>query len=506
MSTVKKNIVANFMGNTWNALMSLAFIPLYIKFMGVEAYGVVGVYVALQAIFSLLDMGLSTTLSREMARLSALQDKAQEMRTLLRTLEVVYWGVSLAIGIIIVVFAPLIAHHWVQPGHLTPDTIQQAIMIMGLVMVLQFPFTLYSGGLIGLQHQVLLNGITATMTTLRGAGVVIVLWLISPTVQAFFGWQVFISAMQTFLVTMFLWRRLPHRNERARFDKGLFRGIWRFAAGVSGITLTSVVLTNMDKIVLSKFLSLETFGYYTLASAVAINLLRVVAPFNMAVSPRFVQFLTQDNQEQLKLLYHRSCQFVSVLVLPAAIVVAFFSKEILLLWTQNPTIAEHTHLVLSILIVGTALNGLMNMPYSLQIASGWTSLAFYINLGFLIILIPTLIVMVSNFGAVGAATLWAVLNAGYVLIGIQLMHRRLIPSEKWRWYLEDVSIPFLGALATAGLVRWFVDGPLSQGAMLVTVIALSILTLLVSAIMTPQTRLWLFSKITAKSSYEFRKI
>ena len=328
MSTVKKNIVANFLGNTWNALMSLAFIPLYIKFMGVEAYGVVGVYVAIQAMFSLLDMGLSTTLNREMARLSLLQDKAQEMRNLLRTLEVVYWGVSLAIGIIVIVFAPLIAHHWVQPGQLTPDTIQQAIMIMGAVMVVQFPFAFYSGGLIGLQHQVLLNGITATMTTLRGAGVVIVLWLISPTVQAFFMWQVFISAMQTFLVVMFLWRRLPRGDGRARFEKGLFRGIWRFAAGVSGITLTSVVLTNMDKIVLSKFLSLETFGYYTLASVVAINLLRVVGPFNMAVSPRFVQFLTQDNQEQLKLLYHRSCQFVSVLVLPAAIVVAFFSREI----------------------------------------------------------------------------------------------------------------------------------------------------------------------------------
>jgi hypothetical protein len=38
MSIIKKNIAANFAGNIWQTLMGLAFIPLYIKFMGVESY------------------------------------------------------------------------------------------------------------------------------------------------------------------------------------------------------------------------------------------------------------------------------------------------------------------------------------------------------------------------------------------------------------------------------------------------------------------------------------
>ncbi len=82
MSLLKKNIAANFAGSIWQALIGLVFIPLYIKFMGIESWGLIGIFVTLQAIFGILDMGLSSTLNREMARLSVLPGKEQEMRNL----------------------------------------------------------------------------------------------------------------------------------------------------------------------------------------------------------------------------------------------------------------------------------------------------------------------------------------------------------------------------------------------------------------------------------------
>ncbi len=38
--------------------MSLAFIPLYIKYLGMEAYGLIGFYAVLQTILGLLENGL----------------------------------------------------------------------------------------------------------------------------------------------------------------------------------------------------------------------------------------------------------------------------------------------------------------------------------------------------------------------------------------------------------------------------------------------------------------
>lgn len=495
MDIIKKNIAANFAGSVWQALMGLIFIPLYIKFMGIESWGLIGIFATLQTMFGLLDMGLSNTLNREMARLSVLPNKEQEMRNLVRTLEVPYWSIAVIVGIIAVLLSPFISHHWIKAGQLSPKTIEQALLIMGFVMALQMPVGFYSGGLMGLQKQVLLNAINISLSTLRGAGAVLILWLVSPTVQAFFLWQIVISIINIFLLSLFLWRRLPVGDSKAVFQKQLLKGIWRFTAGMSGIAVLTVILTQLDKIILSKMLSLEMFGYYALASMVAMNLVRLFAPVFHSIYPRFTQLVSIGDQDGLKRLYHKSCQFMSVLILPIAVVIALFSYEILLLWTRNPVTAEKSHLVLSILICGTALNGLMYFPYALQLAFGWTSLSFLKSIIFTVLLVPLIIYATVRYGAVGAASIWVILNMGSIIFEIPIMHRRLLRKEKWRWYLQDVCLPLVVCIFIAGIGRIFISGPMPQFMMLLYLIIISALTLGTAAITTSVTRTWLFKQL-----------
>ena len=492
---LKKNITANLAGSIWQALMGLVFIPLYIKFMGVESFGLIGIFATLQIIFGLLDVGLGSTLTREMARLSVLPRKEQEMRNLVRTLETLYWSVAVFVGIAIVSLSPIIAHHWINAGQLSPKTIEQAFLIMGFVMVFQMPIGFYSGGLMGLQKQVLLNIINVCMSTLRGVGAILILWLVSPTIQAFLLWQIVISIINAFLLALFLWRSLPHIENKAVFQKQLLKGIWRFTAGMSGISIFAVILTQLDKVILSKMLSLEMFGYYMLASVVAMSLSRLFAPVFLSIYPRFTQLVSLDDQERLKKLYHKSCQFISVLILPVAIVIAFFSYEVILLWTQSPKTAEQTHRIVSILICGTALNGLMHLPYALQLAFGWTRLSFFKTLIAVILLVPLIIYMTTHYGATGAAIAWLVLNLGMFFFEIPIMHRRLLRTEKWRWYWQDVGLPLLACILMTGLGRIFISGPMSQYMMLLYLIIISVLTLGIAAIATPVTRSWLFGQL-----------
>jgi O-antigen/teichoic acid export membrane protein len=488
MSRLKHNIIANFLGNAWMALVNLGFVPLYIHFLGIEAYGLVGFFAALQGVFSLLDMGLSATLSREMARLSVLSDKAQEMRNLVRTLEMAYWGVAVAIGLLVIIFASPITYHWVQPGQLSAETVKQAIILMGLAMALQWPFTFYAGGLMGLQRQVLLNGLNAFTVTIRGAGAVLILWLISPTIQAFFAWQIFSSGLRALLVAVFLWRSLPPSGEAAGFRVDLFRNIWRFATGMTGITAMALILTQLDKVILSKMLTLKMFGYYTLATVAASAIGYIVGPCFNALYPRLTQLVALENQNELKEIYHRGCQLVSVLVLPTAVVLSLFSREIIFLWTQNQVTAEKTWLIVSFLAIGGALNGLMNLPYALQLAYGWTRLAFITNTISVILLFPLIIFMTTKYGAVGAAIVWVILNIGYILFVIPIVHRRLLPGEKWRWYREDISYPLLAALGIIGMGRWFIHGQMSLPVMAVVLLAVYVTALTSAALAAPLVR------------------
>src|SRR5688572_21514447 len=130
MIQIQSNLIANLVGKGWVALMGIVFIPLFIKFMGIESYGLVGFFATLQAVFSFMDLGLTITLNREIARYSA-AEKLQDMRDLVRTLEIVYWALAICIGLLVFILAPLIAHEWMNTDTLSEAVVQESLILMG---------------------------------------------------------------------------------------------------------------------------------------------------------------------------------------------------------------------------------------------------------------------------------------------------------------------------------------------------------------------------------------
>ena len=459
--------------------------------MGIESYGLIGIFVSLLALLAILDMGLSSTLSRQLARLSASEDAAQESRDLVRTMEFVYWGVAVLIGLGFLALAPLIAHYWVKTQGIPPDTIQKAVLIMGLVVAFQWPASLYDGGLIGLQRQVLLNIVRVVMATVQHVGAVLVLWLVSPSILAYFTWQIFVSIFQTLLLAYFVWRSLPATRKRSSFQQQLLRKNWRFAAGMTSISIISTMLAQSDKIILSKLLSLRVFGYYMLAVNVGNALTYLIQPIFTAVYPRFCQLVLDGDEASLATLYHNSSKLASIIVLPAAFTLALFSKEILTLWVRDPEIVQHAFLLVSLTVMGTAMNSLMVLPYALQLAHGWTKLPFSQNLVSTILLVPLMILMVKNYGAVGGPIVWILLNAGYLIIMIPLMHRRLLTSEMKQWYLLDSGVPIVIIAGTVLFARFLLPADASKFMMLLWAVFTPLIAFMVAFLAIPTTRAWI---------------
>jgi O-antigen/teichoic acid export membrane protein len=477
---LRHNLLANMVGSGWTALAYVVCVPLYIKLMGIESYGLVGFFVTLVAVSSLLELGLGATLNRELARRSVDPDAAGDSRDLVRTLELIYWGLAATMGALTVVLAPTIAHHWLRSSTLSAATVQSAIILMGLVLTFQWPLSLYSGGLRGLERQVALNSILVVMMTIRTGGAVLVLWLVTPTIHAFFVWQLLAAAAHTGVAGIVLWRILP-AGRRARFRRDLLRGIWRFAAGLSATSVLILVLTQSDKVILSSILSLRFFAYYSLAALAAGSLAYVFLPAFQAAFPRFSALVAAGDEAGLIRTYHRMAQVVAVLILPSAILVAAFSRRIVEIWTGSADTASHTHTLLTLLILGTALNGLMTLPYALSLAYGWTRWPFFLNLAAVVIFLPALVVLALTYGGDGAAAAWLTLNAGYVLVGMHTLHRRLLPREKLRWYLQDVAAPTLAAAAVVAAARALIPAGLGTPPTLALLAATLVLAVLAAA-------------------------
>ncbi len=482
MNVLKKNIIANFGGSIWTGLMGLASVPFFIHFMGIESYGLVGVFATLQALLGVLGTGVSNTLNREIACLAVREDHAREMRDLVRTLEIPYWALAVVIGIGVVALSPFIAYHWIEAEHLSPDNVRRAVMIMGVVIAFQWPLGFYSGGLMGLQRQVLLNGINVVMATLRGPGAVLILWLVSSEVEAFFLFQLAISVIHVVVSLLYLWRSLPLHAEAPRFRREQLFDTWRFATGLTSTTMMSILITQADKVILSRMLSLEMFGYYTLASLVSVNLHRFTTPIFTAVYPGLTNLVALGATEELANLYHKSTQLLSAIVLPTALVIASFSHELLLLWTQSPVTAEHTHLLVRVLIIGMSINSIMHMPYALQLAYGKLRLAILGSLVIVVLIVPLMIVFTEWIGAIGAAIVWLLLNIGQLTIAVPIMHRWFLTSEKWRWYLDDIGRPLLATLAVVAVGRILIQSDWHPLLLLASLAVLGCVTVLASAI------------------------
>jgi O-antigen/teichoic acid export membrane protein len=450
-TSVRLNLSANLISKILAALVSLACVPIYIRVLGVAGYGVIGIWATLETLAKLLDLGLSPTMTRELAATARRTEEVQHVRDLVRTIEVFYWTFGFLIGATIMLCAPLIATRWLRSSQMSSGELLTSVQLIGILILCRWPLSFYSSGLSGLERQVLLSWIDFVFALLRSLGAVAVLVLVSPTILAFLGWQIAINILNTGIVAASLWWSLP-AGSASRFRVKLLIRVWKFAGGVTAIALVSMLLTDLDKLVVSGLVSLEDFGYYTLASRMAGTLYLAASSVFAAAYPALVRLATEQSEAKLAELYHRAAQMLSLLVFPAAITAAIFASPLIFAWTGNERIADNTAPIAALLIIGTAFHCTGFLPYAVQLAHGWTSLAFWTNVAYVPVTTVLLVVFTKRFGGEGAAAVWVLITTSYYATQIPLMHRRILRLQARQWYINDIGIPLVACSLTAGLL------------------------------------------------------
>jgi len=442
LSTLRVNFFSSYVTNIVIAVLGIIFVPIYLRHISAEAYGLIGVFTSLQLILSVLDGGLGGALTKEIAyRSTNIQSVENTTGNLVKTLEIIYWLMALAVGIIAVVLSPLLARHWVQPVHLTQDEITRSFILLSLSLIFLFPAGLYSGGMIGLQRHLRLNILKVSFALIKNTGSVLVLIFFEDKLLAFFGWNLAVNAIQSLVFRISLWKCLEKKSAGARFSRQELDSVKRYAVGITGINLTALVLTQVDRVILSKVLPLDQFGCYTLAGSVAVILYQIVQPINQSFFPKFVSLTRIEYRAELKGTYRIACQVVSLLLVPAFLSLAFFSRELLYVVTGDALLSEKTKLVLTLLALGNGLNGLLNIPYQLSLAHGWTKYSFYQNILMILTLTPLTIWLAIKYGAVGGAFSWFLLNVIILICGTVIIHRRLLQGELLNWLKFGFFLP-----------------------------------------------------------------
>jgi O-antigen/teichoic acid export membrane protein len=436
-----RNFVAGVASSGWTALVGLLAVPWYIQYLGIEAYGMIGVHLTLQGMFVLLDMGLSPTVSREVARASV-NGNMPYARTLVHSMSVVFVLTGCIVAAGVASLAPWLARNWLNSGSLPIEQVILALALSAVAIGLRWPATLYVGVLNGTRRIDLASAVTITTTTLASLGAVMVLVFVEPTLRAFFLWQALVGAIHSLLMRAAA-RRALGAELASRFEWTAISSIWRFSAGMAAVSATGILFSQIDKLVLMRTTTLDEVGHYTIATALAGILYRLVTPAFNVVYPQFSALVETGSSDDLSRQYHHSTRLFLTVIFPVAMALLICARPILSIWLDDGQLVSQTAILVKLLTLGTAIHCVMYFPYALQISHGETLLPMRINIALSVVFFPAVFVLSTSMGAIGAAIAWVFLHVCYFTIGTWLTHRRLLPGETWRWVLHAVAPPLV---------------------------------------------------------------
>lgn len=227
------------------------------------------------------------------------------------------------------------------------------------------------------------------------------------------------------------------------------------------VALTStmwVAVTQTDKLVLSRILSLSDFGVFALATVVAGGVTSLNAPLSTALLPRLTALSARGDEDQFRSVYKGATQFTAVVCFSAALFLALFAEKVLWAWTGNLKIAENAALTLQLYALGNGLAAFGAFPYYLQYARGNVSLHLIGTLLYLSLLLPGVIVLARYFGTTGAGVAWLSVNTLFLLAWVPVVHYRFLGRFHARWLFFDIA-PVALTTAVVGMilktsVRW----------------------------------------------------
>jgi O-antigen/teichoic acid export membrane protein len=458
--SLKHNLLASYASQIYVTVAGIVMVPLYIEYMGAESYGLVGFFAMLQAWFILLDMGLTPTIARESARFSGGAISLLEYRRLARALEGLFALVAFVGGVLLFALAQPIATRWLNASQLPVSELIQALQIMALIVALRWMCGLYRGIITGAERLVWLSVFTILMATARFVLILPILMFVSATPMAFFSFQLVVALMELAGLAIMAYRILPGiaKGEHIHWHWAPLKPVLKFSLSIAFTSSVWVLVTQTDKLILSKILPLADYGYFTVAVLVASGIIVVSGPISSALMPRMARMEAEGRHVEQIELYRMATQLVTLTTIPVTLVLAIFAPQVLWAWTGDAALVGKAANALSLYAVGYGLLAVMAFPYYLQYAKGNLKLHLIGNALFVLFLIPSVIWAATLYGITGAGWAWLLSNLIYFLLWTPLVHRYFAPGIHVEWMLQDlikiIVLPTITAILLAQIINW----------------------------------------------------
>ena len=455
---ISKNVAFNYISKATLLTSAIIFLPLLLKYVGSEAYGLIGFYGLLMSWMVLLDMGFSPALTRvaAKARLS-MADKTHFVKAYVSLL-LFFKFLFFIIVSLFVYISPWIGSSWLKDySQIGGAEVESSILLMGVIIGLRLLYAIKRAALVGVEDQVWLSKLEFHFALVRYAGGLLFVIYVTSNILAYFILQVLVAVCENLVSS----RRVNRCIEispplSCSFYWNDLKAVLPISLTLAYTTMLWVLVSQIDKLILSSILPLEEFGYLALLAIISNGLIQVTSPVSEAIQPRLVSLASISN-DRLITLYRLSTRLMVAITFSIALTMALNSAFLLMAWTGDTGLAVWGAEILPWYVIAFAFLAVSRLVFMLQLAYGDMRLHAVGSTIISFIQIPVMGFSAYYGGPFWSGVAWCLLQFLVFLFWNAIVHNKFFPRFHVSWLFHDVLFTF-GKVMLGVLVFFYLSG------------------------------------------------
>lgn len=441
-----RHSVLNLLGQGIPVLAAIVTVPMLLRGLGTERFGILTLAWVVLGYFSLFDLGLGRALTQGVAERRN-GGRAAEIPALVRRSTLVLLLLGAVGGAVALAFARPLALRWLAVTPALEGEALRAFALLALAIPLVTVTSGVRGALEGYQRFDLVNAIRIPMGISNYVAPALLLpWHPSlPEVVI----VLMVARALSLAAHLVAWRRVApraagHEAKAPALGTLLATGGWMTVSNV-----VSPLMASLDRFLVGTLASTAVVAYYATPSEMVTKLWIVPAAVAGALFPVLAGGATAERSAEILV---RGIEGIALMVFPAAVIALLFADEGLR-WWLGAEFASHAAPALRILTVGVFVNCLAQLLFVAVQGAGrarWTALLHLAELPLYLVLAWFLIRWRAVEGAALAWTARVLVDAIALLL---LMHRRnpAIAAERnrGRWLVIAGSVAVVVSLPLA---------------------------------------------------------
>ena len=435
-----RNTVLSIAGEAAPLALGLIAIPILVRELGVDRYGILTLSYLVVGYLSLFDLGLGRAATQQISDAIAANER-DRIPAIFWTSTIVMFGLGIgATGVI-----TCMSHWLVYSALKIPAAMRTESLGVFLVLGAVLPFVLsgscFTGTLASFQRFDLTTVVGASMGIYSFTAPLAVLifthnlvWIVSILVMGRLAAWVLGLTLCLRLVPGLVSNICPSRKS--------LKLLLSFGGWITVTGLTSPLMVNFDRFIIGSMLSISAVSYYSVPYQIVSKLPMLPGAMAGVLFPAFSATARMD-PERASQLFECASRYALLALFPGVLMLFFFCPEILTM-LFGTGFANHGSTAMRWLLIGVLMNGLALIPYSLVQAANRPDLTAKFHIAEVPIYFFTLFMFLPKFGVAGAAVAWtlrATIDAAALFVAAVM----ILPSTK----VDVGRIVCLAALASS---------------------------------------------------------